>query len=208
MVSYYFPDQWVTKGIWTFYFASSCFYVHIRYVLGENLTSSLMNWPHSPPHIPVYGFIQQTKIETTCVKFYFCQLSRALVFHTEMQSQELRYQMILGSEIIALNTKQVLIIISIILLQWFHEHLLELLQVDCLHDKNLVFLVQQLHVVQDHHASGVFPLQLYCHSNLVEKHQRMLDCAIVLSARPTCRGQLLTSSISVIKVSLMAAARA
>lgn len=45
------------------------------------------------------------------MKFYFCRLSRALVFHSEMQSQELRYLMILGSEIIALNTRQLLIIL-------------------------------------------------------------------------------------------------
>lgn len=56
--------------------------------------------------------------------------------------------------------------VYVFLLQRFHEHLLELLQVDLLHHKSLVFLIQLLHVVQDHHASCVFPLQLHRHSNL------------------------------------------
>lgn len=52
------------------------------------------------------------------------------------------------------------------LLYGVDQHLLQFVQVHGFHDEDLVLLLQQLHVVQDHHAPGVPPVQLHRHRHL------------------------------------------
>lgn len=61
------------------------------------------------------------------------------------------------------------------LFQCSHQHLFEPLQVNFLHDGHLVLLLQQVHVVHNHHAPGVGPLQLHCHGNLVEARRVVIS---------------------------------
>lgn len=62
---------------------------------------------------------------------------------------------------------------DVTLVQCVRQQPFELLQVDALHDEDLVLLLEQVHVVQDHHASGVCALQLHRHRDLEEKTKTM-----------------------------------
>lgn len=75
---------------------------------------------------------------------------------------------------VVMNQIQAFSVHRVILLDCINQHFLEHRQVNFLHDEDRVLFLQLVHVVQDHHTSGVGPLQLHCHCNLKITYMNLL----------------------------------